>query len=80
MTVLPTLMSPVLALTPAIVTWTPKVALVMILCNVIAIAIGKATIKHPNVGMDLPNNGEGHLLGEREAVQTPAHRNTPLDH
>ena len=64
MTMFPTLMSPVLALTPAIVTWTPKVALVMILCNVIAIAIGKATIKHPNVGMDLPNNsffgGMGH--------------------
>ena len=47
MTVLPTLMSPVLALTPAIVTWTPKVALVMILCNVIAIAIGKATDYEP---------------------------------
>ena len=43
MTMFPTLMSPVLALTPAIVTWTPKVALVMILCNVIAIAIGNAT-------------------------------------
>ena len=29
-------------------------ALVMI-CNVIAIAIGKATIKHPNEGAQLPN-------------------------
>ena len=69
MTMFPTLMSPVLALTPAIVTWTPKVALVMILCNVIAIAIGKATIKYPNVGGDLPNNsffggmGVGAMLG-----------------
>lgn len=48
MTVIPTLISPVLALTPAVVTWTPKVGLVMILCNVIAIAIGKATIKYPD--------------------------------
>ena len=69
MTVLPTLMSPVLALTPAIVTWTPKVALVMILCNVVAIVVGKATIKHPNEGAKLPNaaffGGMGHaaLLG-----------------
>jgi photosystem I subunit 10 len=27
----------------------------MIVCNVIAIGIGKATIKHPNVGAQLPN-------------------------
>ena len=27
----------------------------MIVCNVIAIAVGKATIKHPNVGAELPN-------------------------
>ena len=64
MTVIPTLISPVLALTPAVVTWTPKVGLVMILCNVIAIAIGKATIKYPNEGLALPNNsffgGFGH--------------------
>ena len=30
-------------------------ALVMIICNVIAIAIGKATIKQPNVGLQLPS-------------------------
>ena len=68
MTVIPTLISPVLALTPAVVTWTPKVGLVMILCNVIAIAIGKATITYPNEGLALPNNsffggfGHGALL------------------
>jgi photosystem I subunit 10 len=56
MTLIPNLISPVLALTPAMVTWTPKVGLVMILCNVIAIAIGKATIKYPNEGPGLPNN------------------------
>ena len=36
----------------------------MIACNVIAIAIGKATIKHPNEGAQLPNpaffGGIGH--------------------
>ena len=64
MTVLPSLISPVLALTPAAVSWTPKVGLVMVLCNVIAIAIGKATIQKPNEGLALPNNsffgGFGH--------------------
>ncbi len=45
-----------LAIVPATLTWTPKVALVMIVCNVIAIAIGKATIKQPNVGLQLPSS------------------------
>jgi photosystem I subunit 10 len=48
---LPTL----LAVAPASISWSPKVALVMIVCNVIAIAIGKATIKQPNVGLQLPS-------------------------
>ena len=42
------------ALTPSTLTWSPKVALVMIFCNIIAIAIGKATIKYPNEGAQLP--------------------------
>ena len=50
------MLTPLLAIAPATVTWSPKVALVMIVCNVIAIAIGKATIKHPNVGLQLPNS------------------------
>lgn len=49
------MIAPLLAITPATISWSPKVALVMIVCNVIAIAIGKATIKHPNVGAQLPN-------------------------
>ncbi|NDC35548.1 MAG: photosystem I reaction center subunit PsaK [Synechococcaceae bacterium WB9_2_112] len=49
------MLAPLLAIAPASITWTPKVALVMIVCNVIAIAIGKATIKQPNVGLQLPN-------------------------
>ena len=47
---------PVLALAPASVSWSPKVGLVMIVANVIAIAIGKATIKYPNVGLKLPSS------------------------
>ena len=49
------MLTPLFAIAPATVTWSPKVALVMIVCNVIAIAVGKATIKHPNVGAALPN-------------------------
>ena len=47
---------PILALAPASVSWSPKVGLVMIVANVIAIAIGKATIKYPNVGLKLPSS------------------------
>ena len=69
MTLFPALVSPLLALAPATVAWSPKVGLVMILCNVMAIAIGKATIKYPNEGGALPNSsffggmGMGAMLG-----------------
>ena len=46
----------ILALAPATISWSPKVALVMITCNVIAIAMGKVTIKQPNVGLRLPSS------------------------
>ena len=61
--------SPLLAIAPASFSWSPKVALVMILCNVIAIGVGKATIKHPSEGAGLPGSkyfgGFGHaaMLG-----------------
>jgi|LakMenEpi03Aug12_release.lakeMendotaPanAssembly.Ray.scaffolds.fasta_scaffold00025_62 photosystem I subunit 10 len=45
----------VLAVAPATISWSPKVALVMIVANVIAIAIGKATIQKPNEGLQLPS-------------------------
>lgn len=35
--------------------WSPTVAVVMILCNVLAIAIGKFTIKYPSEGPALPS-------------------------
>jgi len=34
--------------------WNPMIGIVMILCNVIAIAIGKSTMPNPSVGKDLP--------------------------
>ena len=49
-------LAPVLAVTPATISWSPKVALVMIVANVIAIAIGKATIQKPDVGLKLPSS------------------------
>jgi len=42
--------------------WSPKVAIVMIICNILAIAFGKATIKQQNVGPALPSSF-GHVLG-----------------
>ena len=58
-----------LAITPATVAWSPKVGFVMIVCNIIAIALGKYGIKNPNVGGELPSSeffggmGMGALLG-----------------
>ncbi len=58
-----------LAAVPTTLEWSPKVAIVMVICNVLAIAIGKFTIKYPNVGPALPANnffggmGLGALLG-----------------
>ena len=48
------MLAPLLAIAPASVSWSPKVGLVMIVANVIAIGIGKATIKYPNEGATLP--------------------------
>ena len=50
------MIAPLLALAPATISWSPKVGLVMIVCNILAIAIGKATIKQPNVGLQLPSS------------------------
>ncbi|GAB4158799.1 MAG: photosystem I reaction center subunit PsaK [Cyanobacteria bacterium J069] len=46
---------PLLAAVPTTLEWSPKVAIVMILCNVLAIAIGKFTIQQPSVGPELPS-------------------------
>jgi len=48
-------MSPMLLAVVRTVEWSPNVAAVMIVCNVLAIAIGKFTIKQQNVGLGLPS-------------------------
>ena len=63
---------------PATFEWSPKCALVMITCNILAYAIARATIRKPNEGFAMPNakyfgglshgafvgaNCLGHLLG-----------------
>ena len=40
---------------PSTLSWSPKVAFIMIACNIVAIAIGKFTIKYPNAGPQLPS-------------------------
>ena len=44
----------ILAAVPTTVAWSPKVAIVMIICNIVAIAIGKYSIKNPSEGPALP--------------------------
>jgi photosystem I subunit X len=44
-----------LAVTPSTVEWSPTVGLVMVICNVIAIAIGKYGIKQQTAGPALPS-------------------------
>jgi photosystem I subunit 10 len=44
-----------LAALPQTVEWSPKVAIIMILCNVVAIAIGKFKIKYQTSGPALPS-------------------------
>jgi len=43
------------AAVPATVTWSVKVAIVMAVCNIVAIAIGKYGIQKPSVGPGLPS-------------------------
>ena len=42
---------------PTTVEWSPKVAFIMIVCNIIAIAFGKLTIAKPSEGPALPSPG-----------------------
>lgn len=41
---------------PTTVEWSPKVAIVMIICNIIAIAFGKYTIRNASAGPALPSS------------------------
>ncbi|HBE20107.1 MAG TPA: photosystem I reaction center subunit PsaK [Cyanobacteria bacterium UBA11149] len=39
---------------PSTSAWSPSIGLVMIICNLVAVAIGYYGIKNPGVGPDLP--------------------------
>lgn len=43
------------AAAPAASAWNPTCAIVMVVCNVVAIGLGKATMKAPSEGTALPN-------------------------
>ena len=43
------------ATAPNTVSWSPKVAFIMIACNIAAIAFGKFTIKNQSAGPQLPS-------------------------
>lgn len=38
------------------VQWSPKIAMIMIVCNIFAIAVGKFTIAKPSEGPGLPSS------------------------
>ena len=42
------------ATAPNTIDWNPSVAIVMIMCNLLAIAIGRYAIQNPGKGPDLP--------------------------
>jgi photosystem I subunit X len=47
--------SPLFAVAVRAADWDPRIAIIMVVCNIIAIAFGKATIKNQNVGLGLPS-------------------------
>ncbi len=58
-----------LTVAPRTVEWSPTIALIMIACNILAIAIGKLTIQNPSTGPAMPSSsmfggfGLGAVLG-----------------
>jgi len=48
---------PLLALLPRTLEWSPTVGIIMLLCNIVAIAIGRFAIQQPNVGPAMPGAG-----------------------
>lgn len=50
------LYSTLLAVGPNTFAWSPKIAIIMIICNIVAIAFGKFTIKYPSVGPAMPGS------------------------
>ncbi|NJR40374.1 MAG: photosystem I reaction center subunit PsaK [Leptolyngbyaceae cyanobacterium CSU_1_4] len=48
---------PLLALLPRTLEWSPTIGIIMLFCNIVAIAIGRFTIQQPNVGPPMPSAG-----------------------
>jgi photosystem I subunit X len=58
-----------LAVVPRTMEWSPVIGIIMVICNVLAIAFGKFTIKQQSVGPAMPSSnmfggfGLGAVLG-----------------
>ena len=50
------LTSTFLAVVPTTLQWTPAVGVIMIVCNILAIAFGKYTIKYPSTEPAMPSS------------------------
>jgi len=50
------LYSTLLTLGPNTFDWSPKIAMIMIICNIIAIAFAKFTVQYPSVGPAMPSS------------------------
>lgn len=44
-----------LAAVPTTPAWNPTIGLVMIICNILAIAFAKYTVKYPSAGPEMPS-------------------------
>lgn len=49
------MLTTLLAAVPPTLEWSPKVAIVMVICNILAIVIGKYTMKYPSEGPAMPS-------------------------
>ncbi|MEG4321563.1 MULTISPECIES: photosystem I reaction center subunit PsaK [unclassified Microcoleus] len=45
-----------LTVAPRTVEWSPTIGIIMVVCNILAIAIGKSTIKNPSTGPAMPSS------------------------
>ncbi len=63
---------PLLAVAERAINWSPNVAVVMIVCNVLVFAIGRATISQKNVG-PLPTLFAGMSLASLIATTSLGH-------
>ncbi|TAE98385.1 MAG: photosystem I reaction center subunit PsaK [Oscillatoriales cyanobacterium] len=56
-----------LTVAPRTVEWSPTIGLIMVVCNILAIAFGKLTIQHQSTGGAMPSanmfGGFGLILG-----------------